>query len=190
MHELVLVKHSLPEVEPDKPAPAWRLSETGRRRAELLAARLDGFSPTVIWSSEEPKAVETAEIVSGGLGVPVRMADGLEEHDRGDVRFFPTQEEFEAAVEGFFCKPDELVFGSETAEEALSRFSAAINRVIEGEQADTVVVTHGTVMTLYVARVADVRHMSFWRRLGLPSYVVLALPEMQVSEVVESVDSE
>ena len=180
----------MPDVEPERPASTWSLGDIGRQRAELLAARLSGFRPTKIWSSKEPKAVETAEVVATGFGVSVQVADGLEEHHRTGGPFLPTQGEFEASVERFFRKPDEVVFGTESANEALSRFSSAMNLAIQSEQTDTVVITHGTVMTLYVARLAGVQHMSFWRRLGLPSFVVLTLPEMQVSEVVESVDSE
>ena len=190
MRRLVLVKHSMPDIEHDEPASAWRLGEIGRCRSELLAAQLRGFNPSVVWCSKEPKAVETAEIVAGAFGVLVHIADGLEEHHRDDVPFFPTQEEFEAAVESFFCKPDQLVLGTETAEQALGRITAAIDNVIKAEQTDTVVITHGTVMTLYVASVAGVRRMSFWGRLGLPSFVVLALPEMQMHTIVESVVSE
>ena len=190
MRSLVLVKHSMPEIEYDKLASAWRLGEIGRRRSELLAAQLRGFNPSVVWCSREPKAVETAEIVAGAFGIPVHVADGLEEHHRDDVPFFPTQEEFEAAVESFFCKPEQLVLGTETAEQALGRFTAAIDNVTEAEQSDTIVITHGTVMTLYVASVFAVRRMCFWKRLGLPSVVVLTLPEMQMHAIVESVVSE
>ena len=48
-------------------------------------------------------------------------------------------------------------------------------------------VTHGTVMTLYVASIADVDPMCFWRRLGLPSYVVLGLPGNHIFQTVETV---
>ena len=192
LHEsrLVLVRHSNPEIEPDQPASEWRLNEVGRRRAELLADRLRGFSPDVVWSSREPKAVETAEIVAAAFGVPVRTADGLEEHHRIGVPYFPTRDEFESAVEQLFCSPDRLVLGTETAEQALSRFTAAIDDVIDAGQTDTVVVTHGTVMALYAASVAGVRPMCFWRRLGLPSFVVLTLPDMQIESIVESVTAE
>ena len=192
LHEsrLVLVRHSNPEIEPDQPASEWRLNEVGRRRAELLADRLRGFSPDTVWSSREPKAVETAEIVAAAFGVPVRTADGLEEHHRRGVPYFPTRGEFESAVEQLFCNRDQLVFGTETAEQALSRFTAAIDDVIDAGQQDTVVVTHGTVMTLYVASVAGVRPMCFWRRLRLPSFVVLTLPDMQIASIVENVTAE
>ena len=58
-------------------------------------------------------------------------ADGLEEHHRDGVPYFGTQSEFEAAVEQLFEMPDELVLGTETAEQARVRFAAAIDRVIE-----------------------------------------------------------
>ena len=131
----------------------------------------------MIWSSEEPKAVQTAEIVAGAFGVPVRTADGLEEHHRDGVPYFPTQDEFEAAVEQLFEKPDQLVLGTETAEQSLARFTAAIDKVIEAGQADNVVVTHGTVMTLYAAALAGVEPKRLWRRLATPSFVVLGLPD-------------
>ena len=77
--------------------------------------------------------------------------------------------------------------GTETAEQALTRFTAAIDRVIEAGQADNIVVTHGTVMTLYAASVAGVEPKRLWRRLGLPSFVVLGLPDLDVRSVVERV---
>ena len=169
LRRLVLVRHSKPEIEPDKPASSWKLGEVGRHRSGLLAARLRGFNPQVIWTSTEPKAVETAEIVAKAFGVQARTVAGLEEHDRSNVPFFETRDEFERAVEHFFREPDRLVLGTETAEQALARFTFALDQIISSGHADSVVVTHGTVMTLYAARVAGVRQMCFWRRLGTPS---------------------
>ena len=157
----------------------------------MLSARLGGLSPTVIWSSEEPKAVETARIVASAFGVAVRATEGLEEHHRTGVGYFPTQEEFWSAVEQFFLKPDQLVLGTETAEQALNRFTAAIDQVINAGHQDNIVVTHGTVVTLYLASVSGIAPMDFWRRLGMPSFVLLELPSMDIHSVVESlVESE
>ena len=186
----MLVRHSQPEIEPDRPASSWRLGDVGRRRSELLAARLRDFSPAVVWSSREPKAVETAEIVAAALGVPVRTADGLEEHHRDGVPYFPTPEEFESAVGRLFESPDELVLGTETADQALRRFTAAIDPIIEAGNADNIVVTHGTVMAFYAASVAGVEPMDLWRSLDTPSFVVLGLPDLDVRCVVESVIAE
>ena len=91
------------------------LGEVGRRRSVLLATRLKEFKPAVIWSSTEPKAIETAQIVASEFSVPVEIADGLEEHHRDNVPFL-SKEVFEEAVERFFRCPDRLVLGTETAD--------------------------------------------------------------------------
>ncbi len=190
MRRLVLVKHSMPEIEPDKPASAWKLGEIGRRRSVSLASRLREFCPAVIYSSKEPKAVETAETVAGEHGIPFEVVDGLEEHHRDNVPFLSSKEEFEEAVERSFRCPDRLVLGTEMAVQASNRFAAAIEKVIDAGQTDSVVVTHGTVITLYVASVAGVQMMDFWRRLGLPSYVVLTVPDMRIESIVDDVTLE
>ena len=120
---LVLVRHSMPEIERGRSASSWRLGEVGRHRSELLADRLSGLDPEVIWSSREPKAVETAEVVAGTFGVPVQTADGLEEHHRCGVLYSPTRNEFEREIEQFFHRPDQLVLGTETAGQAINRFT-------------------------------------------------------------------
>ena len=187
MRKLILVRHSEPQIERDKPASAWRLSRSGRARCEFLSAKLLNFNPRVIWCSKEPKAVETAEIIAHALGVPTQIADGFEEHHRSSVRFIPSRVEFEEAIARFFREPDRLVFGTETAKQALDRFSSAIDRVVEAVPADSVVVTHGTVMTLYAASLARVPPMHFWRRLGMPSFAVFTLPDRRILSVVENV---
>ena len=140
----------------------------------------------MIWSSREPKAIETAEIVANEFRVPFEIADGLEEQHRDNVPFL-SQEKFEAAVERFFRCPNRLVLGAETAKQAHNRFATAIDKVTDAGQADSIVVTHGTVMTLYAASVAGVQTMDFWRRLGLPSYVALTVPDMRIQSVVDDV---
>ena len=178
MNSLILVRHSEPEIQPDKPASTWRLSESGRDKAMLLADELRGFTPASIWCSQEPKATETAQILADALNVPVNVTDGLEEHHRDNVPYFPTQDEFEQAIEQFFLNPEEPVLGDETARQALQRFTAAIDRIIVTGTAETaIVVTHGTVMTLYMASIAGVDPMRFWCSLETPSFAVLTPSE-------------
>lgn len=186
MRKLVLVRHSEPRIEHDMPASSWRLSAAGRKGSERLAARLNGYVPSAISCSSEPKAVETAEIVAGELAAPVESVDGLEEHHRDNTPFLH-RSEFEESVRQLFSSPDRLVLGAETARQALDRFSATVDGLIETQQSDIIVVTHGTVMTLYVADVAGVEPMRFWTRLGLPSFVALTVPDMRVDSIVESV---
>ena len=149
-----------------------------------MAARLRGYRANLIWCSREPKAVETAEILGNALGVPTRIEAGLEEHHRDNVPFFPTTQEFEQAIDEFFSQPSRLVLGSETASQARDRFTAAIDAVLEADSGDAIVITHGTVMTLYLARVADIQPMSLWQELRTPCLVEVELPHIRVGPIV------
>ena len=79
---LILVRHSLPEIDFVVSSHEWHLSAEGRRRCERLADALTNYDPVAIVSSEEPKAVETAEIVAARFGVRVEVEPDLHEHDR------------------------------------------------------------------------------------------------------------
>ena len=185
--KLLLIKHSMPELDPTVPAPDWHLGERGRALSELLANKLAEYSIDVIVSSVEPKAIETAQIVAKRLNLPHKIVEGLHEHKRRNVPFMP-KEQLEAKVAEFFAKPSELVLGSETADQAYARFANAINRVLEKyPQKNVAVVAHGTVISLFVARNNEMP-FEFWKRLGLPSIVVLSLPGFQIEEVIENVE--
>ena len=165
---MLLVRHSVPEVDPAQSAEAWPLSEEGRRRCGPLAVRLAVHEPTAIVSSTEPKARETAELVGTELGLEVREDAALRETARRTVSWLKP-EEFRRAVRTLFEHPDEVVFGEESASGALARFSAAVDELSE----ETVVVSHGTVISLYAASRTGRDAFEFWSALELPDLVVV-----------------
>jgi broad specificity phosphatase PhoE len=184
---LILVKHAAPAIVPAVPAADWRLSAAGRRDCARLAAHLAAWRPARLVASREPKAAETAELVARRLGLPWETAAGLHEHDRRAVGFLDPAA-WQAAMAAFFAEPDRLVFGAETAAQAGARFAAAVEAVLARHPAgDLAVVAHGTVIALYVAQRAGLPAHAFWQRLGLPGFVVLALPAGAIVEVVATV---
>lgn len=187
MNHLILVKHAHPEIIPDVSAKEWRLSPTGQVRSKVLAETLAPFLPDLIFSSLEPKAIETAQIAAAQLDKPYKSCTGLHEPDRTGVGFMD-REPFETAVKNFFEQPDKLVFGNETANQALERFSKAV-KAIERDYPDKniVVVAHGTVITLFVNQFNQIEPFSFWEKLDLPSFVVLSPGEHKLIKTVESV---
>jgi len=186
MNKLILVKHSLPEILPEIPASEWHLSVEGRRRCQVLGDELAKHAPDLIFSSPEPKAQETGQIVAQQLVKPLFIIPGLHEHERKTVRF-TNEEQFEASVNEFFEQPDALVFGEETAAQALNRFSSAVNQLIsENRDQNLVVVSHGTVITLFVANNCGIEPFPFWSRLDLPSFVVLSLPNLVVLSTTQT----
>ena len=172
---LILVKHSVPEMDPDRPPHTWRLSEEGRSRAQRLGEELQSFTPEILVSSDEPKARETAEILAEKLRLDLHVLPDLHEHDRSNVPFLP-HDAFEFSVQDFFHRPDELVFGKETASEADARFYRAVHTLLNAHRDKTVViVSHGTVISLFVARLTGSPALELWKRLGLPSFVAMDL---------------
>lgn len=187
MPALVLVKHAAPAIDPTIPPDEWPLSDAGRRRCAPLADQLAATHPGVIVASAEAKARETARLVAERLGVPWEIGANLHEHDRrGEL--FGTEASFQAAVAAFFAQPGALVYGNETADQAHARFARAVDDVLAEHPAQNVViVAHGTVITLLVARANRLEPFAFWQRLGLPSFVLLSRPALAVQRVVERI---
>lgn len=186
--KLILVRHSMPEMVAGMPASQWHLSEEGRHRCKVLARRLAGYDLGSIVTSQEAKAIETGQIVASLLGLPFETAPDLHEHEREVVKSIGSVQDFQAQVIRLFEHPGELVLGNETADEAHQRFSAALAAVLERKpKGNLAIVSHGTVMALFVSRATGLDPVSFWKRLGLPAYAVLALPGFRMEEVVYEV---
>jgi len=172
---LILVKHSVPQIYGDRPANTWALSEEGRLRAQRLAEELKSFEPQVIFSSDEPKAQQTAEIIASHLRLSMQTTSSLREHDRSNVPYLP-HDAFQDSMRSFFQEPDQLVFGNETANQAHARFYKALHIILnENRNKTIVVVTHGTVISLFVARLTGSSDLELWNKLGLPSFVAMDL---------------
>jgi broad specificity phosphatase PhoE len=185
VRKLILVKHSAPHVIPTLPAPSWHLSAEGQQRCLPLARRLAPHCPATIISSREPKAMETAAAVATHLHTAWRCGEDLHEHDRTNVGYL-THEHFTNAVATFFSRPDAVCFGRETAHQGRQRFATAISELLrDTREGNVIVVAHGTVITLFVAYYTGLPAFPLWQRLGLPSFVVLTLPEFGLAEIVE-----
>jgi broad specificity phosphatase PhoE len=149
-----------------------------------LAERLAEYHPGILIASLEPKATETGHLVAVQLGVPFETAEDLHEHDRSNVGY-TDRATFERAVAEFFARPNQLIFGGETAEQTHRRFAQAVHGAIERyADRNIVIVAHGTVISLFVAHATGVEPFGLWQRLGLPSFVVLSRPELTLLNIV------
>lgn len=174
---LVLVRHSVPEIMRDVPAARWRLSDVGKTRAAAFARRVEPGSARTIFTSEEPKAMETARALASAWGLDVQAVPGLQEHQRPEAQML-SRDQFEDRIRQMFARPGDLVFGAETAEHARRRFTLALMRLIAQSSDDIVAVSHGTVMTLFVAAATGTEPFAFWKNLDMPCAVTLALPDL------------
>ena len=143
------ITHPQVRIDPDVPVPQWGLSETGAARARQ-AAELP-WAPQLqrIVSSDETKAIETAEILAASAGIGIEIVHGMHENDRSATGFLPPPE-FEQAADWFFAHPDESFKGWERARDAQARIVSAVDRILATHDQGKPIafVGHGGVGTL------------------------------------------
>lgn len=184
MPRLVLVRHARPAVEPDRPPSQWRLSDEGREQCRELARQLAPLGVRRVVASVEPKAWQTGAIVAQRLGVPCSAAPDLHEHDRDGAPYLAARADVERAVAELFARPDELVYGRETAAQVRDRVAAAVDGVLVAYPDQTVAIaTHGTAIALFLAARCGIDPLPFWRALRLPDLVVLERPSFALVDV-------
>lgn len=178
---IMFVRHAMPVIDESKPPYEWRLSKEGRDATRRLAPALMDCGITQIVSSVEPKCVGTAEVLAESLDIAWKTAPDLHEHRR-DAMDWHGETGWHDLLQQFFANPDDLVFGRETAHQALSRFASAVATVRAefGTQSGSLcIVSHGTVMSLFAARQLGVDPYSIWRELRLPDYVEVTSAEIE-----------
>ncbi|HET8985044.1 MAG TPA: histidine phosphatase family protein, partial [Trueperaceae bacterium] len=141
-----------------------------------LPAVSDTLVTGTVVASHEPKAVATARELARVWGRSFGQASGLEEHHRGPL---PIVDDFtwRATVGRLFTSPATLVFGEETGAEALQRFATGVDSVLATAQSRgdrlTTIVSHGTVMTLYLATANHLDSIEFWSSLAMPEALLV-----------------
>ncbi len=106
MRHLLLIKHSLPAIEPTQPAKQWPLSPEGHQLCQALATQLLDYTPSLIATSPERKAQQTAMHLSQAFGLPYHILEGLHEHQRS---FLTSKTDFAQAMDTFFSQPDRSI---------------------------------------------------------------------------------
>jgi probable phosphoglycerate mutase len=136
------------------------LSELGVRQAEALAQRLattqELAAVAAVYTSILPRAIETAEIVTGSLGgiVATRSCDYCEQHpgEADGMRWG----DFEAKYGGYSARRDPgrpLSPGGESWFELLERSEAKLSALAEAHAGELVLlVTHGGVIDASLVR--------------------------------------
>lgn len=164
MARVVLVRHGQPLVEGDDPS-RWGLSSEGRQAASALSQLEVWETIQRIQSSPQSKARETAQIVGDAWDVPVQVREDLREVNRP----------YEAA--GYEDKLRAFLKGKapehwETREAAGARIRVAIRAISRGG-VDVGVVSHGLLLTLFVAEVMGTTP-TFWlhHSIGFGEYAL------------------
>jgi len=145
----IYITHPQVRIDPNVPVPQWGLSDTGRLRAEQAAT--SGWVSMLgrIVSSDETKAIETADILAAAVGLKTEIIGELHENDRTATGFLAPPD-FEAAADWFFAHPTESFKGWERAVDAQARIVSVVESILAGHDPAVPIafVGHGGVGTL------------------------------------------
>ncbi|WP_148614508.1 histidine phosphatase family protein [Nocardioides rubriscoriae] len=167
---LHLVRHGLSLPVRGVPASDWSLDPAGYDDVWALRDRLPH---DVAWySSPEPKAVETSQLLTDAQ---VGIVDGLREHQRDGAWI----DDFDGAVRRAFARPDERAEpGWEPLAECRERVVGAVRPILAAhEHEDVVLVGHGTAWTVLVAALTDTpADLDRWAALSMPDVICVDRP--------------
>ncbi|MCW2797100.1 histidine phosphatase family protein [Nocardioides sp.] len=138
------------------------LTRLGRTQAQALAEELRGERIARVWSSPLSRAVQTAEIVAGLLGVDVVVREGLREYGVGSMSGTHADERatvgavFEAWMDG---DAEATIDGGERITDFVDRVTHAFAEAADQHRGEAIlVVSHGGAILAGVPRL-----------LGLPA---------------------
>lgn len=176
MTHLILVRHSIVQPQPGVSSQKWPLTTEGRARCAALAAQLRPYQIGRVATSDEPKAVATAQLLAAHLEIasPLIVDRDFGETRRETAPYFDSEGEFHAVVRMAMNSPDQIVFGEEAFNDARRRITLALGRLLNVHRTETLaVVTHGTIMSILLGHIAERDTFDIWRALGMPAFAVL-----------------
>lgn len=147
---LYLIRHARTQMIEDAPE-RWPLSEEGQREASALSHQDFWREVAYIFSSPEPKALQTAEPAARRWGIPLVTADDLRELHRPQL-----VPDYQMAVARLLADPEASIAGMEPAAQAAERITRCIEELVVAHPEQTLaVVSHGLALILFLARLEN-----------------------------------
>lgn len=165
---LHLVRHGPSVVDVSEPAASWTLDKAGWPDIVKLARRLP--SGALFFSSPEPKAVETAKLLTRE---PVEVVDDLRQQERLVPGWI---DDMVGTVVRAFLRPDVSAYdGWEPIAMTRKRVAGAVRSILRLHPfGDVVLVGHATVWTLIVAELTAAEpDPELWAAIGMPDVIEL-----------------
>jgi probable phosphoglycerate mutase len=154
------------------------LTPLGRKQARELAASLTSERVARVWTSSLSRAVQTAEIVAGVLGVDVVVREGLREYGVGALAGTTVHEKgyFEGVFKAWVDGDDTAAIeGGERVSEVVARVEAVLQEIADEHRGETaLVVSHGGAILATLPQLAGMPRSRGWG-VTLPNCGVIGL---------------
>ena len=155
MKKVYLIRHALPAF-PNGSKMCLGITDIplgrqGMEQAKIMAAALPPV--TAVYSSPLRRAIQTAQ----AIGMPVTILPGLREMYAGEWDGLTFEEIRQRYPELYAARAKDLTIplpGSESYEDGIARFSAAMNAAAETASGDFAVVAHGGILAQFLQSVS------------------------------------
>ncbi|MDN5274683.1 MAG: histidine phosphatase family protein [Candidatus Saccharibacteria bacterium] len=154
--KITFIRHSKTAVKPEVPITLWGLSDAGIEKAHELGKQEAIQGLNVIYSSLQTKAIETMLYLAKPNIIPMRTHKDLTEITSFTNKFI-TGDEYLQQIEQYYARTLERIAGGETVEEALARFEAALEAIVnsEPEATNIGIVTHGYILSFFTGKYSN-----------------------------------
>lgn len=164
IQRLIVIRHGETVDNQRGVAQGWRdseLSPRGRAQVERVAERVREFTPDVLFCSTLPRAITTAMVIGGRIGLePIQLED-LREMNCGEwegVTFADVRKNEPELFQRWSADPHEPCPGGESFQDVRTRIARALESIVErvnGQPATVAIVSHGTAIRLLATHLLD-----------------------------------
>ena len=174
-NKIIFLRHAKTKVDNTLPIADWFLTDDGVEHAKEVSGDSVFNDVDLMFASTERKAVDTAKPIAERLNKEIIQVENLGEIKRPNAEKI-TLEEYKRLKSVVFSNFDKSEGGWETANRALSRFSEAVEDIDKKyENKVILIVAHGTVMSLYFAKIQGKMNELFsrWKSLGFCEWGII-----------------
>ncbi|WP_026679469.1 histidine phosphatase family protein [Fictibacillus gelatini] len=172
MKKIYVVRHCEAEGQPS----TSQLTEKGVQQAELLADFFSTIQVERIISSPFLRAIQSVEPISGMKKLNIEIDRRLSERILSTKDLPDWLEKLKATFNDLKLKFE----GGESSQEAMNRIVCVVDEVLQSEVENTLLVTHGNLMSLLLRHYDSHFGFNGWRNLSNPDVFLLRFSNNEV----------
>lgn len=183
---IYLVRHGETVWNVEKRLQGWKdspLTENGLRNAERLAERLDGTRIDRIFSSDQKRALTTAQIIAKDRSIPIEILSSLRELNFGSwegMTISEIEDKYPLEYNTYKNNPDKYIStDGESIGQLFDRAAKALKHIQSCGEENVLVVTHGVTIRVLMTIVSGQGMNGFART---PVFLGTSLTELEFTE--------
>jgi 2,3-bisphosphoglycerate-dependent phosphoglycerate mutase len=156
--------------------PESKLTEKGYEQAIELAQIFSNTPIDRILSSPFLRAIQSVEPLSKETNINIELDNRLAERTLSSIDLPDWLEKLNATFDDLDLKYE----GGESSKEAMERIVSVVEEAFDSDMENTIIVTHGNVMSLLLKNYYDSFGFNHWKNLSNPDVFLLSKSNNEV----------